>query len=190
MKKQIVLGLVFTLIISMISILECSAADKNPAALKSAIAQYKNKNYLGCISELKDYTSKDPSSAVAWYYLGSSYMNIAMQDEANNAFAKVIELNSVPKLTSYSIQAQLCMKDPSQCEYKNYTLKEIEQLKLDPAKFIEEYNKPKVEEQAPQDPRVVEINKLINGEYQGNIHPDADTFIRQESLKMEGQRMN
>ncbi len=189
MKRKFILGLVITLLISICS-LEVFAAEKNPAAIKEAIKKYKNKNYLGCISDLKIYTEQNPSSAIAWYYLGNSYMNISMQNEANSAFDKVVELNTVPKLTSYSIQAQLCMKDPSQCEYKNYTLQEIEQLKLDPLKFLEEYNKPKVVEEVQQDPRVVEINRLINGEFQGNIHPEADNFIKQESLKMEGQRMN
>ncbi len=197
MKSKLILGLVFVLIIGAANIGLAFADDKDPAAIKNAIQKYKNKNYLGCISDLKEYTKEDETSSVAWYYLGSAYMKIAMQDEANQAFDKVVSLNKVPQLVSYSIQAQLCMKDPAQCTYKSFTKDEIEQLRLDPAKFLEEYNKPKVEEvpvvevqeAEPEDPRVVQINRLINGECPNNIHEDADIFIKQENMKIEQNKM-
>ena len=189
MKTKLILGLVLCLMMNFCFVNFAMAENDDLKVINSAIKKYKDKNYLGCISELTEYTEKNPTSVAAWYYLGNSYMNIAMQDKANEAFEKVITINSVPQLTSYSIQAQLCMKDPTQCEYKIYTLDEIEQLKLDPVKFLAEYNKPKEPEVVVQDPKVVEINRLINGEYPG-IHPDADNFIRQESLKIESSRMN
>ncbi len=190
MKRKFILGLVLALSFNFCSIGISYADNSNDAELNAAIKKYKEKNYVGCISDLKQFTEKNGQNAVAWYYLGNAYMNIAMNEDAGKAFSKVVEINSVPKLTSYSIQAQLCMKDPSQCEYKNYSLKEIEQLKINPAKFLEEYNKPKEVEVVPEDPKVVEINRLINGEFHANMHPDAESFIRQETLKIEGQRMN
>lgn len=188
MKKGLILGLVLTMAFSLCSIQSANAAEDS-ATIKAAISKYKNKNYAGCISDLQMYTQKDPSSAIAWYYLGNSYMNIAMKDEAHAAFEKVIELNTVPKLTSYSIQAELCMENPDSCQYQNFTLDEIKKLKLDPVAFLQEYftKSTQVEE---KDEQTVQIENLIKGSYSNNIHPDAQEFIRQQRLKMKQNEIN
>lgn len=190
MKNKFILGLVWAVIIGFCSVGTVFAEevqDPDFELINASIEKYKNGNYLGCLSELKIYTDKKTDNAVAWYYLGSSYMHIAMQDEANNAFEKVIELDTTPKLTSYAIQAQLCMADGTTCDYKEFTYDEILQLKLDPVKFMEEYNKP--QEAVVDDPEVAEIKKLIQGEYPANIHEDAELFIKEEEMKMEQNKM-
>ena len=187
MKKSFLLGLVFLITFSFCSIQGVFAEDK--AVIKGAIKKYKDQNYLGCISDLKIYTQKDPNSATAWYYLGSSYMKISMKPEAHEAFEKVVALNTVPKLTSYSIQAELCMENTANCDYKNFTLDEIKKLKADPTAFLQEYftKKEVVEE---KDAQTIEIENLIKGSYSNNIHPDAQEFIRQERLKMKQTEIN
>ncbi len=188
MKKIFMLGLVFALILSIGFITRVYAKDTNIQVIKDAISKYKNKNYVGCISDLRMYTEKDPSSAIAWYYLGNSYMNIAMKQEAHAAFEKVIALNTVPKLTSYSIQAQICMENPTKCNYQNFSTDEIKKLKADPTAFLEQYFANLAN--TGKDADTVEIEQLINGSYSQNIHPQAREFIRQEKTKMKQNEIN
>ena len=191
MKKAFILGILIVLIsyIANSSTAQAFTQQESKAMIKQAIAKYKEKNYLGCISDLKIYTEVDPENAVAWNYLGSSYMNIAMKDNAKMAFDQVITLNTVPQLTSYSVQAKLCMDDPTKCRYQNFNYEEIQKLKENPVNFFNELlnAKPKVE---IKDEDIVEIDKLIDGEYGGNVHPEAKAFIDQERIKIEQSKMN
>ena len=147
-----------------------------------------DKNYIGCISDLRQYVEYDRSNAVAWYYLGSSYMNIAMRDEAFEAYENVISLNTVPKLTSYAIQAELCMQNTENCEYKNFTKDEIKQLKSNPTQFLAEYAAKQVEPK--KTPEVQDIEKLIHGGYGSTVHPNAGRFIEQERMKIKQNTIN
>ena len=167
---------------------QVSTSNIDNKTIKDAISKYKQKNYIGCISDLKAYTAKDVTSAVAWYYLGSSYMKIAMTDEAHEAFNKTIELNTVPILTSYAIQAQMCMENNEKCKYKDFTYDEIKKLKADPVAFMVEYNQKK--EAVPHKQTDVEIDKLIKGAYSNNLHPSARDFIMQERAKMKQNEIN
>lgn len=187
MKKGFVLGLVCFTVISICGIQLAFASDSS--VITGAIEKYKKKNYLGCISDLNLFTEKDTTNAVAWYYLGSAYMNISMNTEAHAAFEKVIELNTVPKLTSYAIQAELCMESKEKCKYENFTLAEIKKLKADPTNFLKEYFEKK-NEVVEKDPQTVQIENLIKGSYANHIHPDAQEFIRQERLKMKQNEIN
>ena len=189
MKKILMLGLILTVIINFCVIQQAESAETaNQQMIKDAIAKYKDKNYIGCISDLKMYTDKDTSNAVAWYYLGNSYMNIAMQQEAYAAFDKVIALNTVPKLTSYSIQAELCMQNKDNCNYKDFTYEEINQLKKDPMSFLHAY---KAKQVLPKkDAETEDIERLINGGYPQNIHPSALNFIQQERSNIKATQIN
>ena len=133
--------------------------------INNAISSYKKGDYLSCISILKDYTMRYDNNATAWYYLGNSYMNIAMVNEANEAFNKVIQLNTVPKLTSYSIQAQLCMKNPVGCKYENFTASEIRKLRENPTGFINSYYRALNQETVKSDDVIQIIKKnMVNHE--------------------------
>ncbi len=185
--------LAFCLTISVICIYSCyadvQASDTSKQVIKEAISKYKAKNYLGCISDLKLYVLKDPTNAVAWYYLGTSYMNIAMKQEAHDAFDKVIELNTVPQLTSYSIQAELCMENEEKCKYQDLTYDEIKQLKSDPVTFLNKFLA-KQQNMKKVNSNDAEINKLITGKYPNNIHDDARAFINQQRASMQRDAIN
>ncbi len=189
MKKNFILGIVFVLLLTVSNINSVFAADQGTAEIKGAISKYKNKNYLGCISDLRMYTEKDPSSAVAWYYLGNAYMNIAMKTDAHKAFDKVVQLNTVPKLTSYAIQAKICMENPAKCDYQNFSYQEIVKLKADPVSFLEEYFA-NLNSGNRVDADTLEIEKLINGSYSNNMHPSVRDFIMQERAKMKQNEIN
>ena len=190
MKKLFITTLILMVLSGLYNI--ANAADKvkefDPGAIKGAITKYKERNYIGCISDLKIYTEKDPSSAIAWYYLGNSYMKIAMLQEANEAYNNVISINSVPILTSYSIQAQMCMQDPTKCEYQNFTYDQIKELKKNPADFLADYFANIQNKGADQE--AVEIEKLINGSYPNQMHPDARNFILEEKTKIQQNMYN
>ncbi len=186
MKKKFLFSLIFTLMFSFCSIEKVIAEDTQ--VIKDAIEKYKNKNYVGCISDLKLYTEKDPSNAVAWYYLGNSYMNIAMKNEAHAAFEKVVALNTVPKLTSYSIQAEICMENPLKCKYQDFSYEEIKKLRNNPNEFLESYFAKLNNSTKDVDTR--EIENLINGSYPNNIHPNAKKFIDEEKVKMRTNEIN
>ena len=185
MKKLFILGLVF----SVIGMFNISIADtESTDVIKDAIEKYKNKNYLGCISDLRMETTKDPTSTISWYYLGNAYMNIAMKKEAHDAFDKVVSLNTVPKLTSYALQAKICMENKQRCQYQNFNAEQIAQLKANPATFIESYFASLSD--ANKNQKDLEIERLIKGGYNSKIHPEASKVILQERTKMEQSRIN
>ncbi len=190
MKKLFLLGLMFALMSGVCNVQKTFAEDTeaDTQIIKDAIEKYKDKNYLGCISDLRLYTEKDATNAVAWYYLGNAYMNISMKPEAHAAFAKVVNLNTVPKLTSYSIQAQICMENSAKCNYQEFTNDQIKKLISNPNEFLEQYfanlnNNTK-------DADTIEIENLIKGGYPNNIHPSARDFIQQERIKMKQVEIN
>ena len=190
MKKLFITTLMLMVLsgfFNVVSALE-KVQETDPSAIKEAISKYKERNYVGCISDLRIYTEKDPSSAVAWYYLGNSYMKIAMVQEANEAYNRVISINTVPILTSYSIQAQMCMQDTTKCDYQNFTYDEIKELRKNPAEFLAEYLSTMQNKNADAD--TVEIEKLINGSYPNHLHPDAKNFIIEEKTKIQQNSYN
>lgn len=190
MKKAFTIAIAAT-VISILAINNVYAytAAESKSIIRGAITKYKAKNYAGCISDLRMFTEVDPTSAVAWYYLGNAYMNVSMKDEAKSAYDKVILLNNIPILTSYSIQAELCMDDPTKCKYQVFNSSEIEKLRSDPVNFMEQYLE-KINTPEVKDESVTEIDKLIDGSYPNNIHPDAEAFIRQERVKIKQSEFN
>ena len=192
MKKLFITGLSLLVMSGIFGIAfadnEATTPTGNPELIKGAIAKYKEKNFLGCISDLRQYVMQDPSSAVGWYYLGNAYMNIAMKQDAHYSFDKVVQLNTVPKLTSYAIQAKVCMENPARCEYQNFNANEISQLKANPQQFLESYFAAK--KAASSNVEINEINRLINGSYTGRIHPSAQEVLRQEHAMMEASKIN
>lgn len=184
MKKLFIIGMILTLATGMFGTAFAEGTkEMDPGAIRAAIAKYKQRNFIGCISDLRMYTEKDPSSAVAWYYLGNSYMNISMLAEANDAYSRVVSINTVPILTSYSIQAQMCMQDPTKCKYQNFNADQIKDLRKNPSEFFAQYMADIQSQNS--DTQAIEIEKLINGEFANNMHPEAKTFIQEEQSKMQ-----
>lgn len=191
MKKLFILGIVFS-IVGLFGIANATTTVNTTAedtqVIQEAIEKYKNKNYLGCISDLRMEVTKDPTSTISWYYLGNAYMNISMKKEAHEAFDKVVTLNTVPKLTSYAIQAKLCMENKQNCQYQNFNSEQITALRKNPTGFLETYFAAlKSETKSKSD---IEIEKLIKNGYNSKIHPEASKVILQERTKMEQSRIN
>ncbi len=172
--------------------MQAFAANLCPQAVRVAINKYKAQDYIGCIQDLEEYSEDDPSNAVAYYYTGIAYMNVGMRDKSIEAFNKVATINSVPILSSYAIQATNCMNNSIvPCKYKKYSKAEIEELVQDPAAFFAK----KAAE--PEDAAPVadiedtsDIDRLIQGKYPDNIHPDARKVIQETKLQQEQDRLN
>lgn len=172
-----------------------SIADVScPNAVRQAINKYKTQDYIGCIQDLEEFSENDPTNSISYYYTGIAYMKIGMKEKAIEAFSKVAALNSIPILSSYAIQASQCMMtEQSPCVYKKYNAVEIEEMVIDPAAFFTrqaelpalEINRETVPVEA-----LTDIDKLIQGVYPENIHPDANKTIQETRLIQEQEKVN
>lgn len=186
----------FSLFILILFVSSCfmqaQAANKAyNSTIRNAINKYKAQNYVGCIQDLEYVTKKDPSNTVAYYYLGSAYMRVGNKDKATSAFDKVVNLNTAPMLTSYSIQAQNCMDNLGMCEYRKLTPDQVTELMKDPKNYLTELKqKEKAQLGENEYGEKAEIEKLINGRYPENIHPDAKKVIIETELIKERQNIN
>ena len=151
---------------------------------------------------MKNFTKENENIAVGWYYLGNSYMNVGMTAEANEAYDKVIKLNTVPRLTAYAVQAQMCISEPASCKYEIFdNADDVSSLVADPKQFFEnlhavveeipqEINTETIVEEVKKPDEVLQIERLINGEFAENIHPAAQVVITQEKAKSQIDKMN
>lgn len=117
MIKKIVLLSALLLTITSVSAVEL---DKDTiyypnATVKSAIAKYKAENYTGCLQELFSVTKKDPSNALAYYYMAMAYTHLDMQTDAIEAYEKVISLNPNKYLVDYAAKGRDCLTGGPLC---------------------------------------------------------------------------
>lgn len=167
---------------------EAKAANRAyNAQIAVAINKYKMRNYIGCIQDLQMVEKKDPSNAIVHYYLADAYMKIGAKDKASKEFDKVIALNSIPSLTSYSIQAKNCLGSLDKCEYVKLNPDQVPELMKDPVNYINTIKTKSLNTTSVDDG---EIEKLINGKYRSNIHPDANRILIDTQLKQEKHDMN
>lgn len=142
MNKKIGLLIAFTLILGSV----CAFAANNPqqagnpanpqhsavstldketvyypdANIKSAVAKYKAGNYSGCLQELFSLVQKEPANAVAYYYMAMAFTYIDMQNEAIDAYNKVIALNSNAYLTNFAEKGRDCLTGGPKCAKENF----------------------------------------------------------------------
>lgn len=187
MKKMLFTALLICFIAGTgIDALAASTAYNSQIGI--AINKYKMRNYVGCIQDLQIIEKKDPSNVVVHYYLASALMQIGATDKASAEFDKVISLNTVPGLTSYSIQAKNCLGGTGKCEYVKLNADQIPNLISDPQNYINALKEKTLNGAVSPDNQ--EIDKLINGKYNSNIHPDAKRVIIDTLLKQEKHDMN
>jgi tetratricopeptide (TPR) repeat protein len=86
------------------------------ATVPNGISKYKKGNYTGCLQEMLSVLKKDPSNAVANYYLGLSYMKIDDKTAASEAFDKVIAKSSNIALLQYAARAKNCLNAAEACK--------------------------------------------------------------------------
>ena len=115
-----------------------------------------------------------------------------MKHKAIEAFNKVSTINTLPILSSYAIQATNCMNNGIQkCTYKRYSKSDIDEMVKDPNGFFAR-KAAEPEDVAPEVPteETEDIEKLINGKFPDNIHPDANKVLQETRLEQEQARVN
>ena len=86
----------------------------NPA-LSSAIKMYKSGNYVQTYGTLTDIVKKDPSNAVAYYYLAMTCVQVGRKSEAISNYDKVLNLKPEGILGRYALKGKTCIETPDRC---------------------------------------------------------------------------
>ena len=83
---------------------------------------YKSGNYSECYVKLTDYVKKDPSNALAYYYLAMSSAQIGKKTEAIANYDKVLALTSPDgNLGRYATKGKTCLEAPDKCQDSTYS---------------------------------------------------------------------
>ena len=134
--------------------------DKNTmyypnANIKSVIKKYKAGNYSGCLQELFSLVKKDPSNALAYYYMAMAYTHVDMQDEAVAAYEKVIALHPNSYLVEYATKGRDCLTGGPAC--------------VDP------------EKDTPEE-ELTDLDKFIRAPYGNGLSPELNEQVKQKQL--------
>lgn len=130
------------------------------ANLMSATSKYEKGNYVGCLQELFSLVQNEPSNAAAYYYIAMSYTHLDMQDEAVEAYEKVISLNSNSYLTEFAEKGRDCLTGGPKCQVAG---SEEEQDALD---------------------------KFINAPYGNGLSPELNNEVKQKELNNIKETIN
>ena len=114
MKKSLITLLSILIVVCTISYAEAKSVTSN-SNLASAIRLYKAGNYSQSYELLHKITQKDPSNAVACYYLAMTSVQIGKKDEAIDNYSKVITLAPNSKLGDYATKGKTCIETPDKC---------------------------------------------------------------------------
>lgn len=127
MKKQL-LRLMAVLII-MTQVYSCAmAASSSKSYVNTAIKKYKIGNYTGCLQDTQAIVRRDPSNAVAYYYMAMSYAQAGKRDEAIKAYARVLSLKPNARLSEYATTGKRCLETPDKCRPETGTSSDIDKL--------------------------------------------------------------
>lgn len=124
------------------------------ANLNSAVAKYKAGNYSGCLQELFSLVKKDPSNALAYYYMAMAYTHVDMRNDAVEAYEKVISLNPNEYLVDYATKGRDCLTDGPACQ---------------------------PEEETPVE-EMDDLDKFINAPYGNGLSPELNQQVKQKQL--------
>lgn len=122
------------------------------ANLKSAMAKYKAGNYTGCLQELFSLTQKEPSNAMAYYYMAMAYTHIDREADAIEAYEKVLSLNPNEFLAEYALKGRDCLTGGPACQ----------------------------EEEAQEE--LSDLDKFIQAPYGNGLSPELNEEVKQKEL--------
>lgn len=149
--------------------LSTTAYAAGNSALNYAIQKYKTKNYVGCIQDTTDLTKKDPSNAVAYYYMAISYAKIGNKEKALDAYQKVIDLSTNDTLVKYAQKGTLCINEPESCTTgggSSNADSELDKFIRSGSTYSSEVNK--------------KLKEMRSEQMKNNINNDADQMQKSE----------
>lgn len=182
MKKKLVWVIAILTILSQIS--QCSFAQQLSPAIKIAMKKYQKGNYTGCLQDCQDIVQKNPSNAIAYYYMAMSYVQAGKKDEAINAYAKVLSLKPSTQLAGYAMTGKRCIETPAQCKPAQSTVVVTDTSDLD--RFIASPSSNNLSNSVKKDYEQKHLdsikNEINNGkdinDYEFNKVNQADTPIK------------
>ena len=113
MKKTLLS--VLSVLIIVLSVSTASAKSTSNSSLASAIRLYKSGNYTQSYESFKNIVRRDPSNAVAYYYLAMSAAQVGKKEEAIENYSRVIDLSTNRQLTNYATKGKVCLEDAEKC---------------------------------------------------------------------------
>ena len=113
MKKPILI-LLSMLVLGTATVVYAKPATTSPATA-AAIKLYKAGDYTQSYMAFSELVKKDPSNALAYYYLGMSSVQLGRKDEAITNYTKASELSPNGILGSYAQKGIKCAEDPLRC---------------------------------------------------------------------------
>ena len=114
MKKYILVLMTAIICASTVNF-ACAKTTTSNSALASAIRLYKTGNYSQSYIAFNNIVKKDPSNAVAYYYLAMTSAQIGKKDEAVANYEKVISLSPNGQLGRYATKGKTCLETPDKC---------------------------------------------------------------------------
>ena len=99
MKKNLLL--ILSAIIISSTVLGVSAKSNN-SDLATAIKLYKIQNYTECYSVLTRVIKKDPTNALAYYYMAMTSAQVGNESEAVSNYEKAITLSAPAPISNLS----------------------------------------------------------------------------------------
>lgn len=115
MKKRLLLFLALLIIASQGY--TCAIAKTyNTSPVNIAIRKYKSGNYTGCLQDTLAIVKRDPSNAVAYYYMAMSYSKAGKKNEAIQAYQNVLNLKPNTVLFTYATTGKRCLETPDKCK--------------------------------------------------------------------------
>ncbi len=113
MKKFAAVLLGFLLLMSTVNIAVAKAVSNS--ALSTGIRAYKSGNYVQSYTIFNDIVKKDPSNALAYYYLAISCVQVGRKSEAIDNYEKVLNLSPRGQLKYYALKGKTCLESPDKC---------------------------------------------------------------------------
>ena len=120
MKKSILAILSILIITLSVDCVFAKTAKTNPET-SAAIKLYKAGDYTQSYVKFSDIVKRDPSNALAYYYLGMSSIQIGKKSEGIDNYNKAIELSPNGILGSYAKKGIRCAEDPYTCHNTSIT---------------------------------------------------------------------
>ena len=115
MKRHILYFI--TVSVAIAQLVSCAlAASSSSTPVNIAIKKYKNGNYTGCLQDCQAIVRRDPSNALAYYYLAMAYSQAGNKDKAVENYSKVLSLSPNPRLSDYAATGKRCLETPDKCQ--------------------------------------------------------------------------
>ena len=102
---------VISFMVLLMTVASVSAKTTSNTSLASAIKLYKSGNYVQAYNAFQNIVSRDPSNAVAYYYLAISSVQVGKKDEAIENYSRVIDLSTNRQLTKYAKKGLASISD-------------------------------------------------------------------------------